>query len=92
MENMKMTYDNTNRGSIWINRDKEKETLPDINMEVNFFGNDYKIALWKKKPDAKAGAPDYSFKIEDKPVKQERAERENQVTYEQDDFDQQIPF
>lgn len=32
------------------------------------------------------------FEREDKPVKQQRAARENQVTYEQDDFDQQIPF
>jgi hypothetical protein len=45
---MSKTYDNTNRGAIFINKRKEKETQPDLNGKINIEGKDYRIAAWKQ--------------------------------------------
>ncbi len=61
-----MTYDNTNRGQIWPNRDKQKETHPDFKGTINVEGKEYWLSAWKKKPDANPKAPSLSFSIQAK--------------------------
>lgn len=45
---MSKQYDNTNRGAIFINQRKEKETQPDLNGKINIEGKEYRISAWKQ--------------------------------------------
>ena len=48
-------YDNTNRGAIWKNDNKEKETQPDFRGVLNVDGVDFNVSAWKRKPGASDG-------------------------------------
>lgn len=61
-----MTYDNTNRGQIWGNDKKEKDTHPDFKGSINVEGVEYWLSAWKRKPDANPKAPALSFSIQRK--------------------------
>lgn len=61
-----MTYDNTNRGQIWGNDKKEKDTHPDFKGSINVEGKEYWLSAWKRKPDANPKAPALSFSIQAK--------------------------
>lgn len=64
-------YDQTNRGSIWKNEKKEKDTHPDFTGSLNVDGVEYWVSAWKRKPDASPKAPALSFSVklkEDKPA------------------------
>ena len=41
-------YDNTNRGAIFVNNRKEKDTQPDRQGSINVAGVDYWISGWIK--------------------------------------------
>ena len=43
-----MEYDNTNRGAIFKNENKTKETQPDYRGTINVDGQEKQIALWIK--------------------------------------------
>ena len=68
-------YDNTNRGSIWKNDRKEKDTHPDFRGSLNVNGVEYWFDAWKRKEGQSERAPALSFKI--KP-KEEVAQTEHQ--------------
>jgi hypothetical protein len=59
-------YDNTNRGSIWKNDKKEKDTHPDFTGSLNVGGTEYWVSAWKRKEGASAKAPALSFQIKPK--------------------------
>ena len=59
-------YDNTNRGSIWGNDKKEKDTHPDFKGSINVEGVEYWLSGWKRKPDANPKAPALSLSIQRK--------------------------
>lgn len=61
-----MSYDNTNRGQIWPNDRKEKDTHPDFKGSVNVDGKEYWVSAWKRKPDANPKAPSLSFSVQPK--------------------------
>lgn len=61
-----MTYDNTNRGAIWGNQRKEKDTHPDFTGSINVEGVEYFLDAWKRKPDAGENAPSLSFRVKRK--------------------------
>jgi len=61
-----MTYDNTNRGQIWPNDKKEKDTHPDFKGSVNIEGKEYRVSAWKRKPDANPKAPSLTFSVQPK--------------------------
>lgn len=42
------TYDNTNKGALFRNNRKEKETHPDYNGSINIDGHDYWLSGWLK--------------------------------------------
>jgi hypothetical protein len=59
-------YDDTNRGQIWGNDKKEKDTQPDLKGSVNVDGKEYWVSAWKRKPDANPKAPALSFRLQSK--------------------------
>lgn len=61
-----MSYDNTNRGQIWGNDRKEKDTHPDFKGSLDVDGVEYWVSAWKRKPDANPKAPALSFSIQRK--------------------------
>ncbi len=63
-------HDNTNRGAIWPNRKKEKDTHPDFTGSVNVDGKEFWVNAWKKKEGDKPNAPSLSFSVKPKEDKQ----------------------
>lgn len=61
-----MSYDNTNRGSIWKNDKKSKETDPDYTGSINIEGVDYWLNGWRKSEDAAEKAPVLKFTVRKK--------------------------
>ena len=59
-------YDNTNRGQIWPNERKEKDTHPDFTGSINIDGVEYFLDAWKRRPDANPKAPSLSFRVKRK--------------------------
>jgi hypothetical protein len=53
-----------NEGAIWGNKRKEKDTHPDFTGNAIVDGVEYKIAAWKRRPDANPKAPSLKFKFE----------------------------
>lgn len=68
-------YDNNNRGSIWPNKKKEKDTHPDFTGSLNVDGKDYWVSAWKRKPDAGERAPSLTFTVKPKDGKPMNATR-----------------
>jgi hypothetical protein len=63
---VKMEYDNTNRGSIWMNDKKETEKHPDFKGSLNVNGEDFWVSAWKRKQGAKPTSPSLTFSIKAK--------------------------
>ena len=63
-----MSYDNTNRGSVWRNEDKTEAnpTWADFKGTINIEGVEYWLNAWKRKPDANPKAPPLSFTVQRK--------------------------
>lgn len=94
-------FDNTNRGSIWKNDKKEKDTHPDFTGSLNVNGVEYWVSAWKRKPDQSDKAPALSFSIKQKEASQPQPSptRQNQPqTFKHkdaltgEDFEDNIPF
>lgn len=95
-------YDNTNRGSIWKNERKEKDTHPDFKGSLNVEGVEYWVSGWKRREDQKPNAPALSFSIQKKEdAHSQGVQKVNQAVQQQapqqqggyDDFeDELIPF
>ena len=58
-----MNYDETNRGAIWKNDRKEKETHPDFKGSVNVDGREYWVAAWRRADGANPKAPALKFSL-----------------------------
>ena len=61
-----MSYDNTDQGAIWPNKDKKSDKHPDFTGRLNVNGVEYWVSAWKKKPDASPKAPSLKFNIKRK--------------------------
>ncbi len=59
-------YDNTNRGSIWKNDKKEKDTHPDFTGSLDVNGVEFWVSAWKRKEGASPKAPALSFSVKPK--------------------------
>lgn len=95
--------DNTNRGAIWKNNKKEKDTHPDFTGSLNVNGVDYWVNAWRRKDDAGEKAPALSFTVREKDApSQEPAPRRapprqhpnDQIStgHRNADMDDEIPF
>lgn len=60
-----------NRGAIWGNQKKQKETHPDFTGNAMIDGVEYKIAAWKRSPNANPKAPSLKFKFEKAQIEME---------------------
>lgn len=80
-----------NRGAIWGNDRKEKDTQPDFKGQAMIDGTEYWVSAWKRKPDANPKAPSLNFAFE--PKNENRGDSvSNNVGSEKDDFDDPLPF
>lgn len=68
-------YDQTNRGSIWRNEKKEKDTHPDFTGSLNVNGQEFWVNAWKRKDGANPKAPALSFSIKPKEEQQSISQR-----------------
>jgi hypothetical protein len=83
-----MSYDNTNRGAIWPNdRMREGKEDPQFTGNINIEGVEYWLNGWRKKPDAKDGAPSMSFSVSRKD--QNKAPRQD---YQRQESENPAPF
>ena len=56
-----MEYDNTNRGVLFKNSRKEKDTHPDYTGQINVAGTLYNISAWSNK--SKSGKSYYGLQV-----------------------------
>ena len=56
-------YNNDNRGAIWGNEKKVKDTQPDFTGSILVDGKDYFISGWKRKADASPKSPALSLAV-----------------------------
>jgi len=75
-------YGNENRGSIWGNKRKTKDTHPDFTGTMNVEGREYFVDGWKRKEGASPNAPFFSLSV--KPM-------DAQPEGHPDRFQQQVP-
>lgn len=81
-------YDNTNRGALFKNDRKEKETQPDYKGSLNVGGMDYWVSAWIS--TSKAGAKYMSLAVNPKEEQQAPAKA---AAPADDDLDSgEIPF
>ena len=85
-----MSYDNTNRGAIWKNDKKQKDTHPDFTGSLNIDGVDYWVSAWKRKPDASSSSPALSFSV--KPKEENPQAKANGYQPQATNFNDDIPF
>jgi hypothetical protein len=74
-------FDNTNRGGLWNNKRKEKDTHPDYTGSINVDGKEYWLSAWKKY-NVNSGEAFLSLSVklkEDKPA-------QRSATHVTDDF------
>jgi hypothetical protein len=58
-----MTFDKTNRGSIWPNKRKDKDTHPDFTGSINVDGKEYWLNGWRRKEGASPVSPSMTFTV-----------------------------
>jgi uncharacterized protein (DUF736 family) len=61
-----MSFDNTNRGVLFVKKNKKNEKQPDYDGNINVDGKDYALAGWKK--TSQKGATFLSLKISEAKV------------------------
>lgn len=68
-----MTYDNNNRGSIWKNDRREKNTHPHFTGTATVEGREYWVSAWKREDGANPKSPAlrFSFKPKDETPRRE---------------------
>jgi hypothetical protein len=88
-------YDNNNRGSIWKNEKKEKDTHPDFTGSLNVNGVEYWVSAWKRKEGAAPKAPALSFSVKPKEEQQPAPKKPDPISSGRSlkaDMDDEIPF
>lgn len=87
-------FDDRNRGSIWTNKKKrEGKQDPDFTGSLNVDGKDYWVAAWKRKTDAREGAPALSFSVKAKDGNpQESIPKASGARRQSAEMEDEIPF
>jgi hypothetical protein len=58
--------DQTNRGAIWKNEKRAKETDADFTGSLDIDGKQYWVNAWKRSPDAAPNSPALKFTVRPK--------------------------
>lgn len=95
----KKTFDNTNRGALFLNDRKEQDSHPDLKGSINVDGKEYWLSAWNR-DTAKGRVISISVQAKDSPrqgaAKAGEAKREAQRPAQRDpdpDFvDDDFPF
>lgn len=98
-----MDHDNTNRGALWRNEKKDKDTHPDFTGSLNVDGVEYWVSAWKRKDGASTKAPALSFSVKPKdeqsrreaPISQRATatiRKPDPISSGREPFDDEIPF
>ena len=82
-------YDNTNRGAMWKNKNKQADTHPDLTGSFNIDGKEYWISGWKRKEGQSPTAPALSFSVKPKDDMPKQAPVTANAS---NDFEDDIPF
>ena len=85
-----MTFDNSSRGALFKNTDKQEEREPDYNGSINVDGQDYWLAAWLK--TSKKGQKYMSLSVRPKKAKEENAVPQETVSTAKDDLNDDIPW
>ena len=80
-------YDNTDRGALFKNHDKESDDHPDYRGQINVDGTEYWLSAWLK--ESKKGEKYMSLAVK---LKEERAPQKAKPRHEPEDDDSGIPF
>lgn len=72
-------YDNTNRGALFNNDRKEKETHPDFTGSINVDGKEFWIKGWKK--TSKAGNRFLSLSVDPKEDQPKKAQSDEEAPF-----------
>lgn len=84
-----MEYDNSNRGVLFRNERKEKETHPDFTGSMDVGGVDHYLSAWVK--ESKQGKKFFSISIKPKDDVAAPALKQAKAVVEED-FEDDIPF
>ena len=87
-----MSYDNNNRGAIWGNENKQKDTQPDFKGNAVIDGVEYYVSAWKRKAGDNPRAPALSFSVTKKEEVQSNGVQQTQQAIDDDFEDSSIPF
>jgi uncharacterized protein (DUF736 family) len=79
---MAKEYDDTDRGALFKNKDKESDKHPDSQGNINVGGKKYWISAWLK--ESKAGAKYMSLSVKAQDAEAPKAKKQ--------DVDSDIPF
>ena len=84
-------YDNNNRGAIWGNDKKVKDTQPDFTGSILVDGKDYFVNGWKRKAGASPQSPALSLAVT---LKDQQPQQSAPKQAPANDFDKEedIPF
>lgn len=80
-------YDNTNRGAIWKNDNRQSEKHPNYKGSINVGGTEYWLSGWVGNKD-NPKAPALSLSVQAK----EEESKPRQPQTAADDFDDDMPF
>ena len=80
-------YDNTNRGAIWKNENRQSEKHPQYKGSINVGGVEYWLSAWVGNKD-NPKAPALSLSVQ---AKEEQA-KSKAAPATADDFDDDMPF
>jgi spermidine/putrescine-binding protein len=91
-------FDNTNKGAIWKNEDRQSDKHPHFRGSINVEGVDYWVSAWLKDKDANPKAPAMKFSVQKKEAQATNSPAQETTTADRqadkfDDFEgEDIPF
>lgn len=83
------TFDNTNRGALFKNEDKQQDNHADYNGSINVNGQEYWPNAWLK--TSKAGKKFMSLSVKPKMAREHQGAPKNPPVPKRDDFDDELP-
>ena len=91
-------FDNTNRGAVWKNDDKQSEKHPDFKGSINIEGVEYWVSGWRRRAGASPKSPALSLSVTMKESKapqisnQMQQQQQPQHSPADDSCDDDMPF